>query len=163
MENNSVKPVEIRRSAMALLSRREHSRRELTTKLKHRGFSSAMIAVELDRLAAEGLLNEYRFAESYLNMRANAGFGPSRIREELKLRGLNSEIIDTVLNESDTIWHHRAKSVVVKRFGQAEALDFEKRIRCSRFLSYRGFSQEHIKSFFVSQSMNSEDRDKILK
>ena len=52
-----------RNTAMDLLSRREHSRRQLFDKLKQRGFEHEDIESALDLLQAENLLNDERFAE----------------------------------------------------------------------------------------------------
>ncbi|HIQ55035.1 MAG TPA: recombination regulator RecX, partial [Pseudomonas pachastrellae] len=51
-------PADIRRSAMDLLARREHSYAELQRKLRQRGASGDMAEVELDRLVEDGLLSD---------------------------------------------------------------------------------------------------------
>jgi len=79
--------VAVRRTAMALLARREHGRVALTRKLRQRGAEPEMIETALDRLTEEGLLSEARYLESFVSYRARSGYGPARIREELSQRG----------------------------------------------------------------------------
>lgn len=139
-----IKPSQVRHKAMDLLARREHSRLELLRKLRQREYPDALIIPELDKLEAENLLSDQRFAESYINMRRKAGFGPVRIREELRERGVSNALFDTYLDESDTIWVQQAAQVRAKKFGEACAVDFEQRVKQAKFLNYRGFNQQQI-------------------
>ena len=61
-------PRDHRHIAMDLLARREHSRRELISKLKVRGFEGEEVEAYLDRLAEKGLQSDHKFAESYIRM-----------------------------------------------------------------------------------------------
>lgn len=135
---------DIRRKAMDLLALREHSRFELTRKLRQREFPDELIFQELDKLEQEKLLSDERFAQAYARMRTNKGFGPRRIAIELKERGISKHLIDTVLSESDTIWAQRAANALHKRFGKNPSRELGERIKQKRFLEYRGFSYEQI-------------------
>ena len=79
-------PADIRRSAMDLLARREHSYAELQRKLRQRGASGDMAEVELDRLVEDGLLSDERFCEAYIYARSQRGYGPARLREEQRAK-----------------------------------------------------------------------------
>ena len=94
----------VRRTAMDLLARRAHGRVALPRKLRLRGATPELIESALDRLEADGLLNESRYLECYVGSRARAGYGPLRIREELAQRGLPREAIESVLREADIDW-----------------------------------------------------------
>ena len=50
--------------AIGLLTRREHSRKELVRKLTSRGMEAAEVATAVDRLAREGWQDDARFATS---------------------------------------------------------------------------------------------------
>ena len=54
---------------MDLLSRREHSYKELFDKLRLRNFEADDISSALDKLLSENLLNDERFTESYVHYR----------------------------------------------------------------------------------------------
>lgn len=137
---------EIRKKAMDLLARREHSRVELQRKLA-RGFDDgdSEISVQLQRLAEEGLQSDSRFAESYLRMRANAGFGPLRIGLELRERGIDEQGVQHALAVADIDWWQRLESVCEKKFGGGPPADLRELAKRQRFLHYRGFDAEQIR------------------
>jgi len=141
-KNNTA--IDLRRKAMDLLALREHSRFELMRKLHQREFSDDLISQILDQLEQEMLLSDARFAESYARMRIRKGFGPRRIAQELQERGISKQLINTVLNESDTIWAQRAAKVLVKRFGYDLSGALSEQLKRKRFLEYRGFNHEQI-------------------
>lgn len=136
-------PASVRRAAMDLLARREHGRIELSRKLRSRGAPPELIDPALDRLAEEGLLSEARYLESFVRMRANAGYGPLRIREELSQRGLPREAIEQALRDSGFDWNAQLHEVWLRKFGELPG-DQREKARQGRFLSYRGYSLEMI-------------------
>ena len=105
-------PVAVRRAAMDLLARREHGRVELARKLRQRGAPPDLIEQALDRLCEQGLLSESRYLESFVRSRANAGYGPLRIREELAQRGLPRADIEQALRDSGFDWSEAAARAV---------------------------------------------------
>jgi regulatory protein len=76
-------------SALNLLARREHSRMELTQKLKLRNFSENEISQTIEQLTQQDLQSDKRFAECYMRSRAEKGFGPVRIKFELREKGVD--------------------------------------------------------------------------
>jgi len=138
---------EVRRAAIALLARREHSRLELEQKLRRRAAPEELIAEILGELAADGLQSDERFAESFIAARRARGFGAMRIRAELKERGVDPAIIDRFRAEMDESLE-QLEEVRRKRFGAERPTDFKERARQSRFLQYRGFSTDRIRRLF---------------
>lgn len=137
--------VALRRRAMDLLARREHSRQELSLKLRDR-FPEAepeLVDEVLTKLAQENLQSDQRFAEAYLRMRMQRGFGWLHIRADLQSRGVGEDII-TTLARPDEEWLALAEAAVVSRLGRQEGLLFGDRNhqRLFRFLQSRGFSAE---------------------
>ncbi|HEU4617536.1 MAG TPA: regulatory protein RecX [Gammaproteobacteria bacterium] len=137
-------PAACERAAVALLARREHTRRELARKLSARAFDADVVAATLDRLEQAGLLDGRRFIESFVASRAARGFGPVKIRAELLERGVDPGSASEALRESAEDWRAHARSVRRKRFGAEAPKDFKERARQARFLQYRGFDQEQI-------------------
>jgi regulatory protein len=136
---------EIREKALDLLARREHSRLELGRKLKTRGFNENEIEAVLDGLKNSGLQSDERFVESYITSRKNKGYGLVRIRQELKERGVASELIEDYLFKDDEQWIFLAQKVKLKRFGSKQPSDFKEKAKQSVFLQYRGFTSDQIK------------------
>ena len=74
--------------AVALLVRREHSRKELALKLRARGIDPAEADAAVEKVAQAGWQDDTRFACSIARTRAAAGYGPLYIRAELAPIGL---------------------------------------------------------------------------
>lgn len=136
---------EVRARALGLLARREHSVLELERKLRQRGYEHELIDPVLKALCAEGLLSETRFAEAWLHSRAARGYGPVKIRAELRLRGLTDLQVQQALAGADTDWGKSAAEVRRKRFGAEQPGSLPERARQTRFLESRGFTGEHIR------------------
>lgn len=107
----------------------------------------------LDGLARRELQSDERYAEQYVEQRAARGYGPVRIRVELRERGIDAAVIDEWLDERDPVWRERLVEVVRKRFGPGKTADFRERARRARFLEYRGFGADLIRqALFASDS-----------
>ena len=133
-------------SAIRMLSMREHSRHELKRKLGQRNFEEADVEVVLGLLKAEGMQSDERFTEQYIRSRGNKGYGPSRIRMELKEKGIDDELSGTGFEQSEIDWFERAKDVKNKKFKGKTATDWNEKSKQMKFLEYRGFTHEHIRS-----------------
>jgi len=78
-------------TALDLLSRRDHFRRELEQKLSRKDFPREEIVDAIDRCAAIGLVDDLKVAKRFVEVRAsNRGWGPHRLAAELKHRGVAS-------------------------------------------------------------------------
>jgi regulatory protein len=137
-------PVEARKKAMDYLARREYGRMELVKKLLKFGFEPDVAASAVDQLRDDGLQDDRRFAESFLQSRISQGKGPVRTRLDLGERGLEDALIEDVLDESAENWVELAIEVRRKKFGAAKPRDFKEKARQMRFLQYRGFEPGHI-------------------
>jgi len=137
-------PASVRRVAMDLLARREHSSAELTRKLRQRGVAAELIQPVLARLAEEGLLSDSRYLESLIRRRALAGYGPQRIRDELSQQGFATPEIRAALQGSEFDWFAQLHSVWQRKFAGQHPQSMAERAKQIRFLAYRGFSAEMI-------------------
>ena len=142
---------QLRRTALNLLARREHSALELRHKLLVRGHAEAAIDAELARLVEEDLLNEGRYAEVYAHSRADRGYGPLRITRDLRERGVDPETVETVLAELDGFWMAQLQRLHGKRFGKVPGSAPEQ-ARQMRFLRQRGFTLDQINRLFKESS-----------
>lgn len=128
-----------RNLALRLLASREHSRRELERKLLARGYEAAILVGVLDALTETGLLSDERMAEAYVAGRLRKGFGPLRLRQELRERGLNDDLIGPVIDRSPSDWLDLMSRVAARKFGPGPVTDRKELARRARFLEYRGF------------------------
>jgi len=140
---------DVRRVALALLARRDHSETEMCRKLQKKGFADDAIRHVLDEFIREKWLNNARFIEHYVAHRRGKGFGPLRIRGELLERGLSKELIDPCLKITDNAWLADVSEVFRKRFKNRMPHDLKTRAAQMRFLYSRGFTSEQIESVFT--------------
>lgn len=148
LDKKQLSAADIRRKALDLLARREHSRLELSRKL-HKKYSDYQIIEDiLDQLEIDTLLSDDRFSEEYVKFRKAKGFGPIRISSELRERGIGEAKITKYVDTDLKNWFDDAKKVKQKKFGIAKAESFDEQIRQQKFLIYRGFLQEHIADLF---------------
>ena len=137
----------IRKKAMDYLSRREHSYQELIRKLGKKGFNLSLVNIELEKLIEDGLQSDSRFTESFIRSRKNQGKGPLRIRSELSIRGVASQLINDGIQEvKQEEWTQLAVEVLEKKLGNDSELDYHKQLKLMRFLSTRGFDKQQVKS-----------------
>lgn len=136
----------LRGMAIRCLSRREHSRAELATKLAARfePEPDTLIAV-LDRLVREDLQSDSRFAEAMIRSRVQGGKGALRIRQELGQKGVAESLIETALAEAGIDWFDLARRTADRKFGCEPPVDWAERGKRSRFLQYRGFNSDEIR------------------
>ncbi len=141
-------PACVRKSAMDLLARREHSERELIRKLATRGFDNDLIETTIADLIAENLLSNVRFAESFVYSRFQKGSGPQKIHSELRERGIDDGLILDSIAEYELQWRDLVRQVREKKFGTAQPQDYKERARQMRFLQQRGFTADQISQAF---------------
>jgi regulatory protein len=154
----------LRKKAMDLLARREHTAAELQRKLQAHGRKqrdkghgtkavtdaaaddiAEMTARVIASLQAEGLVSDERFTEAYVRYRMTRGYGPQRIQAELRERGVDDKIQALYLDAGDCQWLEQVAQVRRKRFGETPPDDYKERARQARFLQYRGFTADQIR------------------
>ena len=136
--------LEVRKKAMDYLSRREYGFYELVEKLVFYGFLKETALIAVENLTSEGLQNDQRYVESFVQSRINQGKGPLRIQQELQHRKVSDNLINDAINETTENWFKLAEKVRLKKFGSKIPLDFQKKAKEMKFLIYRGFESDHI-------------------
>ena len=135
--------------ALDILSRREHSSKELTQKLIKKFDNETLIVEVTHKLIANNLLNDVRFAEMYTLARKNKGFGPKKIFYELLTKGLLETDINIAIEEEGE-WEVVAKKVFKKKFPNGKSDDIKIILKQKNFLINRGFSFKQIESVFAN-------------
>jgi regulatory protein len=147
----------IRHKAFDLLARREHSRVELQRKLLSRYNEYALVDQVLERLRSENLQSDQRFAQSYVKYRTEAGFGPLRLRQELRERGVSDSLLSECVQPNSEHWFIVAQQVKRKKFGEEQALDLKQKAKQVRFMQHRGFGSAHIDNALAGNMTCSEE------
>ncbi len=133
--------------AIELLSRREHSRGELLTKVAKKfpdNTNSSLVIGLLDELQLAGYQSDERFIEAFINSRIARGQGPLRIAQELRHRGLDTELINDWVDAKNAQWYELAKQTRERKFGLGEPETPKDKNKQLRFLQYRGFMPEQV-------------------
>lgn len=138
----------LREAVTRLLARREHSRRELSTKLARKGWDTSKVDRMIDDFAEAGLQSDARFAEHFARNRAERGYGPVRIRAELNERGVDKADTRAVLDDLDVDWADNARAWYQRKYGDTPPEDRREQARRLQALGRRGFAHEHLRGLF---------------
>jgi regulatory protein len=132
--------------ALKLIARRDHFRAELAEKLRRKGFGDDDIDAAMARLDELDLLDDEALAERFVEFRSwDRGWGPYRLANELKKRGVDGALADRVSRIDDEL-HQRALETAVRRV-VVRAKDGwwrvpERRARLVQSLIARGFTTD---------------------
>jgi regulatory protein len=135
-------------SALRLLARREHSLSELFIKLEQKGHSKNEIQEALDHCQKHGLQSDNRFAEVCSRARIRQGYGPLKIKQELKSKGIDDEVIHSLLQLEENNWADYAYAAWQRKYKKQANQSFEDKQKQQRFLLYRGFDWDIITQLF---------------
>jgi regulatory protein len=133
--------------ALDIVSRREHSEKEIKNKLLEKFDAPEIIEQVVLKLIENNLINDVRFAEMYVLIRKRKGFGPKKIQFELMARGIDDSISSLVITEEGS-WKEAALKAFNKKFKNGASQEFKERNKQKTFLQNRGFSFEEIDSVF---------------
>jgi regulatory protein len=127
--------------ALHFLSYRPRSSAEVRQNLSKRGISEALIEETLIRLQTTGLVNDEAFARAWVeNRNAFRPRGKPALRMELRRKGLNDEIIQSVLDSqgNEAALALTTARKYARRLSGLEWPEFRQKL--SGFLARRGFS-----------------------
>ena len=105
----------------------------------------------LDQLAAQGLQSDSRYTEAYIHQRIQRGYGPLRIRAELKERGISDALIADCLPDDPDLWQTQLQDAHDRKYGSNRATEHKEAARRVRFLAHRGFPGEMIRQFLFDR------------
>jgi regulatory protein len=136
--------------ALKCLSRRLHSRAELSRKLARRLYAPLMIDDALDDLVRLGYVDDERFARTKaLSAAQNKHHGRRRARAELLKAGVGEEVAEKAL---DAVYSERDSLATVRELASRQAARLRRleplvaRRRLAGMLQRRGFEYEAVKS-----------------
>ncbi|MDF1758247.1 MAG: recombination regulator RecX [Legionellaceae bacterium] len=134
--------------AVSLLAAREHGFLELVGKLTNKGFDESDILSAVEKLKKLDLQSDQRFVDMICRARIRQGYGPERIRNELKQKSVDSDLIEEKLETERSNWVSYAVEVWQKKYKQQIEYSHSEVQKQKRFLLYRGFSMDTIAMVF---------------
>ena len=132
----------LRSYAFALLTRRDYSQAELSAKLNQYAIHADEVSKLVEELAQQNYQSDQRVAELTLASQIRKGKGLQRIKQTLKAKHLDAELISHELQEVD--WLEQAYQLKIKKFGETVEKDPKLKAKQVRFLQYRGFDMDVI-------------------
>lgn len=85
-------------TAVAMLARRSCSQKEITNRLHFHHYDEEVISLVICKLNKEKLLNDEDFTSQWVQSRMKK-YGASRIKQELRLKGIDTETASAALEE----------------------------------------------------------------
>jgi regulatory protein len=147
-------------AAVTLLARREFCSIELGTRLAAQGFEPAAVRSALGELIERRYLDDERYTRQFIVTHAERGQGPLRIRRDLAGLGLPATLIETQLESHVELhgdWAALARKVLTRRFGARPPRAWPDKARRMRFLQYRGFATDDIRSTLAAGAGDTAD------
>lgn len=151
-----VSPEAAKLKAMRLLGRREHSARELSSKLRQGGVEAELTTEVVESMTENGWQSDPRFAASRIQNRIAQGFGPIRISAELRVAGLPDALIREAMEAAECDWTTLCIETYQRKYRQPPADRAEKQKRYNH-LAARGFAGEHIRAAFEGGDDDASD------
>jgi regulatory protein len=135
----------IRSAAVVLLARRDFPSGELRNELTKQGYDRGLVDETIAELVEGNIVNDERFGTNYVAYHADRGQGPLRIAADLRELGLSEAVVEAAL-ASGPDWKALAREVRIRKFGLEVPGTWAEKGKQARFLQYRGFSSDHIRS-----------------
>jgi len=138
----------VREAAFRLLAVRARSAGELRQRLRKKGFPPELVDNVITDLQAKGYQSDEDFARQYAREKwTSSGWGPARVRQELRAKGIAPELTDQVVDETfaDTDLVAALLPLAMKRWCTTEGLPTKtRRRRLVGFLQRRGYDWDVI-------------------
>ena len=161
--NEIIETVNIRRAynyAVSLLSRRDHSERELMTKLTQKGYTQGAEEA-IAKLRDGGYVSDERFARLYVReLQTFKKYGKRRIEQELYRKGIDREIIREVLDETD-FDEDELVTLINKKYGRYLA-DEKGVAKTINGLLRMGYSYGEIRDALKTINENIESDEEVI-
>lgn len=149
--------------SLGYLQARARSAREMETYLKGKGYAPETVAATVQRLRGNGLLDDEAFGGMLLRERKRqGGYGRAMVKQQLKGKGLESELVDQLLQEDFSEEEELASAAAYARKMQRRYADREDRQRqqaVSQALARRGYSWSVIREALarLGEEMDFDD------
>lgn len=142
------------RTALRFLERRPFAARDLRRRLVLKGHPPEAAAEAVTRAEQAGLVDDARFALHFVETRAARGRGPTRLRRDLSLLGVDRAIVDRTIGavfpaDSDQV-STLVEPLARRRLGQLGGVPpVAQRRRLISFLARRGFQGREVQELVV--------------
>lgn len=136
----------LRHKIIELLARREYSYGELEQKLLPQAETETLLYSALDWVVEMGLQSDERFTEMFIRSKALSGYGPVRIRMELKQKHILEDLIVLGFEnlEAELDWQSEVLRLIEKKSKNLDLTNLKEKNKVMGFLQRRGFTLDQI-------------------
>jgi regulatory protein len=139
-------------AALNFLKIRDHSKFELETKLKKKGFNSAEIKEAVYKCIEYNFIDDEKFAKNYFEFEKRKLNGPHKIKADFYKKGIDKKIADRLIEnyqESEEEFKTALKFFLKSKYKIDKKDDFKKKAQTyMRIMSQKGFSKSVVMDIF---------------
>ena len=142
--NDRATPLE---TALKILSRKRASSREITTRLKKKGYTDDEIESALKYLEESHYIDDTELIVDYIRLLVEKKYyGPERVVSFLREKGFDTNLVRDTLERqySEETYLQNARSLIEKKFKGLKLEDIKTRQKIIRSLSYKGYGWDLI-------------------
>lgn len=144
---NSIPLQKARDYAFLLLKFRPRSEKEVSTRLRNKKFDDEIIKETISFLKDRAFLDDEYFAKAWIELRIKKPLGLRRLKEELRIKGVSDEIINSQISEirKNYLESEIVRNIARERQRKLNGIDPQKaKRRIYAYLLRRGFSPEMV-------------------
>ena len=134
-------------AAADLIGKRAMSRRSLEKKLREKGATQAEARYAAEWLEAIGAIDDAGYAAALVRHYSQMGYGPARIREKLREKGVPRELWDEALDQAPESGEQIARFLAARLHGRTPEEDERRRLTSA--LVRRGFSWGEVRAAWM--------------
>ena len=152
-------------AALNFVSYRPRSEREVRDRLRRRGFAPPAIDYAIEKMRGWKYLDDRSFAEFWVENRVeHSPKGRRALASELRAKGVDRDVVDTVLDDTELFEEHAALELARKRLRSLSGLDEQTRKRrLGAYLGRRGYGWDVVGPVLRELfSGNDDDEDVAL-
>lgn len=142
MEGNFTKA---RDCALGILSSKPITEKLLCDKLSEKGYDEAVVTEVVRELSELGYVNDYDYAALFLEHCVSKMWGRSKIKYEMKQKGIDDRIVEEILdNFDDADLTDDMTDAIISKYGSDDLTDIKTKARVTRYFASRGFGFSEI-------------------
>lgn len=133
--------------ALYLLEYRDHSKKELTDKIARTAASREAAEAAAAKMEELGLVDDDSYGRRYAKeLFERKKYGPLRVRQELRQKGISPQLIDELMDEYDDLeaFAERVDDILERKYSGWQEDEKVKR-RAFAALQRMGYTYEHIR------------------
>lgn len=151
----SARTSEAKAQAASIIGSRALSKRELRDRLVKKGNGQEDAQAAADWLEDIGAVDDAGYAAALVRHYGGKGYGPARVREELRRRGVDRELWDAALEEMPEA--AEILDALIRKKCRGELSDPKEKKRVSDGLLRRGFAWSDVKAAMGRYTEMTED------